>query len=1105
MAFYLSDVTHGRLKDREDADPELIDKGIVLTHEFVGKMRCIEAGIGQPPDMQVWSGDIDGEITVRRGLAGKPIATIPKRPECFVYAMARYGNHMWVGYSDGWMVIFDARTRKVVQEMKAHVGAVNCMIVINDYVFSGGNDWQIVQWDPITMAKRSAPYGQLSGHQNAVRCFATDGTYLYSGGDDYSIRCWELESTYERASPWPIVMHGDSVRAICVNEVYLFSSSMDGTVKVWNTQTAQLIRELDHESNAVNTLALDPSSGRIWAGTTGGLIRIWDANTLSPVAELHEHHTTHVPLVRIMARINAIKAWTVGADKKIRIWYSDNEANEIEFAELQHMEYSLQQLVESCRIQIISNYQELERCKIEVKELEESDHRRKEAIAVVLGNRQQVRQKRRFLATAELWLIKQKYLAQQKTLADNFQRRTDSALMLRYYVQLQQFAKSRQAKRSLENIGRTLRSRHEANVTRTYLWNLQESLRRKQQAAKALQVANYAAQHIDAAHRRRAFDAWSRFIQIKKSGNQRVALSQVLLKESNNAMLRIFWYKLQRFITIERQVQARNEHTNTMCVFHLKFLMRQYYDRLRANAQAKRLAKQREITVSSVLSTYNRHVLQAYYQRWATCIRQSRATASVESVRLQKEQIADMESTLKNSATTTEEELEAQLKIKQRELADILAENDELDDELAELLERKKQLTRDLMKDQSIDSSKPKEEQIIEAMHFLTARGVSCFHDREEMAAAREAAKTTSAEVVYEEGITVVRKLCAKLVKPAKLMEKGEADWYTGEMWGKVTNKTVPKAVKGITRMVTAFDMLNVGKIDSWLATDENGKRVWNAKHKHCEEVLCNFGTLLEFAVRQYRIRRNEDPLTGEPLQALPAKKKSFRTGGGEKLKRLNSKGKSGAGKKKAAAGGAKKAAPATAKKPAAGKATPAVKKSAGGAAAKKKTADPAAKKKPAASGDKKGAKKAPAKKGAVKKVGKGKAKKTAAEDGEPKPAPAEPQPEQESSSSAPVEAAPQPAEAAPAESRNAEANADGGAATHSPAVEAVPESNDPQSSKEPVSNEAVAEPEAVQPAATESASTAEPDAENAAPAETPAAAPAEGETTEASSPSKPE
>ena len=120
-----------------------------------------------------WCADTDGSITVRRGDdPTRVLIRIPKKDSGqFVTCIAQVGqHHVWAGYSDGCIRVYDVKSGLLLEELWHHEGAVCCLVVGSDHlVYSGAQDWKVYQWDQKTRTFLRLFFG----HANTVRCMVT--------------------------------------------------------------------------------------------------------------------------------------------------------------------------------------------------------------------------------------------------------------------------------------------------------------------------------------------------------------------------------------------------------------------------------------------------------------------------------------------------------------------------------------------------------------------------------------------------------------------------------------------------------------------------------------------------------------------------------------------------------------------------------------------------------------------------------------------------------------------------------------------------------------------------------------------------------------------
>jgi hypothetical protein len=955
MAHFLSDATHRRLGMRDDVilnqgdedvdaagfhddpmshvntqsaaanDEALAAHGVTKTHSFNSAMRCVavtphdarlqaaaaatKAGaqgmsvannkkppMATPmPTLQLWSGDMDGSVTARQGLAGCPIRNIDKKAGVFAFAMHCFDPYMWVGFSDGYVCVYEVATTTKVFETRAHTASVNCIMSVGTDVFTAGSDWQIVRWDALTFHR--VPHGQFSGHQNAVRCMVSnvgdDRTgsnggemLLFSGGDDYAIRCWDLDTGFEKSAPWPVISHRGGVHALVLHHVYLFSSSEDGTVKVWNTQTAQLARVLEDRGPgvAVNCLLADESNATVWAGATDGILRLWDAATLSLVGEIVDHKNTSVAMVKPVARAVASKLWTVDASGAISVLFCDPDGataanGEGGYEALRNLDMELQQTIDERRDTLLSNYRALEAHRDHRQRLHDDELKKKKRLAATLGKTHGFALCVAQQETVVAWVERRRVQRIRDHTVETMAAARDTTLMSRYLAAYVSFAAKRAVQRHKAKVTDFLVGEHDAALRGAYVKSIAEFTRREKRAKQRVMLCEKLQLHNETMMMRVVYKRWERRLAASKFAAKRQPLAAVLNRQQQLSTVRHAWDKLETMVLRERRTASRAATLAALSGMASDALLRRYYTILAA-AKKQRLIAVRRNALASTMEMHVQHGVRAeIFQFWMTRSMLRNREKMRQERAAQVAKLDAMTKMLEHSAHDNADDLEDMLRAKQMELVVLLAETDETKLRQAALARQKRELQRELSKTVSLDNGDPPMAQLTEAMYLLKARGVNVREDVKEIEQAREACNKTSPEAVYDAGLQTVRSVCASVIRPDKLLEPGQPDWYIGELFALMTQRHVVKASAGLVQMITAWDMLNMQQCAAtWITkaahrdpaaaagAPKEQHEGWAPKYKHNEEVIVNFGTMLELATRIYRVHRHENLVSGEPL-----------------------------------------------------------------------------------------------------------------------------------------------------------------------------------------------------------------------------------------------
>jgi len=151
------------------------------------------------------------------------------------------------------------------------------------------------------------PYKILKGHKHKINdiCFNKTGDLLASAGWDNTVRIWDMNKYQEK---FVLLGHKDNVCGVMFSpdDKFLISGAMDASMIIWDVATGRkikkmtvepkqaklkgIISELDFElPNSIGPGVLNPSGDLLFAGSTDGLIRIFDMNKFAFIDTLYGH------------------------------------------------------------------------------------------------------------------------------------------------------------------------------------------------------------------------------------------------------------------------------------------------------------------------------------------------------------------------------------------------------------------------------------------------------------------------------------------------------------------------------------------------------------------------------------------------------------------------------------------------------------------------------------------------------------------------------------------------------------------------------------------------------------------------------------------------
>uniref|UniRef100_A0A8C3TIN2 Kinesin-like protein KIF21A n=1 Tax=Chelydra serpentina TaxID=8475 RepID=A0A8C3TIN2_CHESE len=179
-------------------------------------------------------------------------------------------------------------------------------------------------WD----LKRFQSTGKLTGHLGPVMCLTVDRIsngqdLIITGSKDHYIKMFDVtEGALGTVSPTHNFEppHYDGIEALTIIGDTLFSGSRDNGIKKWDLAQKDLLQQVPNaHKDWVCALGLVPDSSVLLSGCRGGILKLWNVDTVTPVGEMRGHDS---PINAICT--NSSHIFTAADDRTVRIWKARN-------------------------------------------------------------------------------------------------------------------------------------------------------------------------------------------------------------------------------------------------------------------------------------------------------------------------------------------------------------------------------------------------------------------------------------------------------------------------------------------------------------------------------------------------------------------------------------------------------------------------------------------------------------------------------------------------------------------------------------------------------------------------------------------------------------
>jgi hypothetical protein len=265
----------------------------------------------------VWLAHNDGTLSIRNAKSSEVVKTMKVENRgaraWSILSVPGASPRVWVGLSNGDIDVYDGLTKQHVHHTSRHTGGVYCLAEFNGMVYSGSNDFEIIQWSAEEMNFKR----QFNGHRNYVRALHAEGAVLTSASDDQTIRIWNAVTG---AVVSVLNIHKTSVSSLCRVGLHMWSGDDSGKIIIWRVSTLDVEDTLCEHHSRITTLK--KVGARVYSGSSDYEIAIWDIHTRQVIGRLTDHkgwiYTIFAP-----SQLTRYYVWSAAADSSVKCFHHD--------------------------------------------------------------------------------------------------------------------------------------------------------------------------------------------------------------------------------------------------------------------------------------------------------------------------------------------------------------------------------------------------------------------------------------------------------------------------------------------------------------------------------------------------------------------------------------------------------------------------------------------------------------------------------------------------------------------------------------------------------------------------------------------------------------
>ncbi len=222
-----------------------------------------------------------------------------------------------VGLINGVVDLIHSKTCKLLAKFEADETNVNCLILSDQYLYTGGNSSRVCMWSYLIIKNITKEY-TFEGHSARILCMTItpNHKFLISGDADGVVFIWNIaEKNYRKL----IAAEASAINALVVtpDASKIISAGDDHKIKIWNFADLSPLNVFEGHEERIMAIAISPLGDRLASAGGDNLVKIWDIKEKAEIFSLEGHQEE----VNCLVFLPNGKTLASGSkDKSIKIW-----------------------------------------------------------------------------------------------------------------------------------------------------------------------------------------------------------------------------------------------------------------------------------------------------------------------------------------------------------------------------------------------------------------------------------------------------------------------------------------------------------------------------------------------------------------------------------------------------------------------------------------------------------------------------------------------------------------------------------------------------------------------------------------------------------------